>query len=345
MVKLAYTGRHMAYIVTIDASKINTHFKGILYSEFLHLAAVALPKLLVVLLYLHILTNKYERIAAKILIALTFATWLSYTVAATFQCTPFAFNWDKTVANGRCFNTELFANSSSVPNIFTDFAVLVLPLRTVWGLKISVGRRVGLLIIFLTGSVCVTSVSLHKSWADRKNRGIITSVIRTIVFAKTLAEAGPLVDSTCTYHRTVLCLTKSDCHLGNHVALVNWTIIEPGIYLLSACALSFKPLFRMFAKALHLQVFFTHTRSAFQPGGSHTTRNLTIGTQTDIRLQTIPNNSAGKFHRLSEDSTSSAEDMKMEVLVTTTVDVDMESEHPTAKLARQEYAKNIGQAM
>jgi hypothetical protein len=165
MVKLAYTGRHMAYVVTVDASKINTHFKGILYSEFLHLAAVALPKLLVILLYLHILTNKYERIAAKVLIALTFATWLSYTIAAMFQCTPFAFNWDKTVANGRCFNVELFANSSSVPNIFTDLAVLVLPLRTVWGLKISVGRRVGLLIIFLTGSVCVTSsslISLHK---------------------------------------------------------------------------------------------------------------------------------------------------------------------------------------
>jgi hypothetical protein len=155
----------MAYVVTVDASKINTHFKGILYSEFLHLAAVALPKLLVILLYLHILTNKYERIAAKVLIILTFATWLSYTIAAMFQCTPFAFNWDKTVANGRCFNVELFANSSSVPNIFTDLAVLVLPLRTVWGLKISVGRRVGLLIIFLTGSVCVTSsslMSLHK---------------------------------------------------------------------------------------------------------------------------------------------------------------------------------------
>jgi hypothetical protein len=133
--------------------------------------------------------------------------------------------------------------------------------------------------------------------------------------------------------------------LGNHVALVNWTIIEPGIYLLSACALSFKPLFRMCAKALHLQAFFTHTKSAFQPGKSHTTKNPTIGTQTDFHLQTMPNTGAGKFHRLSEDSTSTAGDMKMEVLVTTTVDVDMKSEHPTANLARREYAKNIGQAM
>jgi hypothetical protein len=156
MVKIAYTGRHLAYIVTVDPSKIPEHFKGIMISEVLHPAAVAFPKLLVVFLYLHILTNKYERIVAKALVVLITATWFSYTVAAMFQCTPFAFNWDKTVANGRCFNVQVYANSSSVPNIFTDLAVLVLPLRTVWSLKISVGRRMGLLVIFLTGSVYVS---------------------------------------------------------------------------------------------------------------------------------------------------------------------------------------------
>jgi len=145
----------MAFVVTVDPNKIMEHFKGIMVLELLHPAAVAFPKLLVVLLYLHILTNKYERIAAKVLVVLISATWLSYTVAAMFQCTPFAFNWDKTVAGGKCFDVQVFANSSSVPNIFTDLAVLVLPLRTVWELKISIGRRVGLLLIFLTGSVYV----------------------------------------------------------------------------------------------------------------------------------------------------------------------------------------------
>ena len=159
MVEMADTGRHMAYIVTTDPAKITEHFKGIMVLELLHPAAVAFPKLLVVLLYLHILTNKYERIAAKLLVVLISATWLSYTVAAMFQCTPFAFNWDKTVPGGKCFNVQVFANSSSVPNIITDLAVLVLPLRTVWELKISIGRRVGLLLIFLTGSVYVLALS------------------------------------------------------------------------------------------------------------------------------------------------------------------------------------------
>ncbi|KAF2466687.1 uncharacterized protein BDR25DRAFT_163487, partial [Lindgomyces ingoldianus] len=221
MVRKASTGRHMAYVEMTDPARINEHYKGIMVNEMLHLPAVAFPKLVVVLLYLRVFTNKWARMATWALIYIIIATWISYTVAACFQCTPFAFNWDKTIPGGRCFNIYVFSQSSSVPNIVTDVAVLILPIRTVMDLKVSIGRKIGLLLIFLTGSV-----------------GIIASIIRTVVFATT----DPLVDVTFT-----------------HTELVNWTIIEPGMYLLAACALSFKPLFRMAAKALHLDSLVTRT--------------------------------------------------------------------------------------
>lgn len=66
-----------------------------------------------------------------------------------FQCKSFALTWDKTIPNGTCFDVQFFVNSSSVPNIATDLTVLVLPLKTEWCLKISIGRRIGLLLIFL----------------------------------------------------------------------------------------------------------------------------------------------------------------------------------------------------
>ncbi|CAO2656176.1 Nn.00g049790.m01.CDS01 [Neocucurbitaria sp. VM-36] len=292
MVEKAGTGRHMAFVLSTDPAKIPEHFKGIMIQEVLHPAAVAFPKLAVVLLYLHILTNKYERFVAKTLIFVIFATWASFTVAAMFQCMPIAFNWDKTIPGGRCFNVQFFANSSSVPNIATDLAVLVLPLRTVWGLKISVGRRVGLLLIFLTGSV-----------------GIIASIIRTIVFAGTLATAGPLTDVTY-----------------KHVALINWTILEPGMYLLSTCALSYKPLFRMFAKALHLQAFITHTKSTF--GGTRSyVKKTSASTQTNAyHMNNIRNAGVGKFHRLSEDRASdNTVHKRIEVLVTRTIQMASEA--------------------
>ena len=153
MVKKAGTGRHMDYILMTDPGKISEHFKGIMVIEVLHLPAVAFPKLCVVLLYLRVITNKYARMVTWALIYIIAATWVSYTIATMFQCRPFAFNWDKSIPGGKCFNIYTFSQSSSVPNIVTDVVVLFLPIRTVMDLKVSMGRRIGLLLIFLTGSV------------------------------------------------------------------------------------------------------------------------------------------------------------------------------------------------
>ena len=153
MVEKAGTGRHLDYVAATNPLMIMEHFKGIMVHEILHLPAVAFPKICVALLYLRVFTNKWARMATWALIITIAATWFSYTVAAMFQCIPFDFNWDKSNPDGRCFNVAVFAASSSVPNIVTDVAVLFLPIRTILDLKISVGRRIGLMLIFLTGSV------------------------------------------------------------------------------------------------------------------------------------------------------------------------------------------------
>ena len=46
-------------------------------------------------------------------------------------------------------------------------------------------------------------------------------------------------------------------------------MLEPGIYLLSACAISFKPLLRIFLKALHLQNHITPTKYRNSGRSSH----------------------------------------------------------------------------
>ncbi|ORY12762.1 hypothetical protein BCR34DRAFT_482258 [Clohesyomyces aquaticus] len=273
MVKKAGTGRHMAYIQMTDSAKLPEHYKGIMIIEMLHLPAVAFSKLCVVVLYLRVFTNKYARMATWVLIYAIIATWLSYTVAACFQCTPFAFNWDKSIPNGRCFNVFIFSQSSSVPNIVTDFVVLLLPIRTVMELKISMGRRIGLLAIFLTGSI-----------------GIIASIIRTVV----LSGIDPRADVTFS-----------------HTEIVNWSIIEPGMYLLAACALSFKPLFRIIAKTLHLESLLTHTRSTL---GRHIGKTgktgKTSSTKSSLRMETFKSDQSG-FTKLHSGKDGGDEEMNV----------------------------------
>lgn len=100
------------------------------------------------------------------------------------------------------------------------------------------------------------------------------------------------------------------------------------MYLLSACALSFKPLLRMFAKALHLQGFVTHTKSTVGVTRSHVKRTFT-STHTQPEVFELGNVSEfGKFHRLSDDnassSTSGVDEGRIEVPVTKTIKLNSE---------------------
>ena len=53
-------------------------------------------------------------------------------------------------------------------------------------------------------------------------------------------------------------------------------------------------------------------------------------------------NNTGKFYRFSEDSNSSGESKKMEVLVTTTVDVETVSGFRLEGKIMNEFAKDVG---
>jgi hypothetical protein len=91
--------------------------------------------------------------------------------------------------------------------------------------------------------------------------------------------------------------------LFNITPLLNWTVIEPGLYLIAACALSFKPLFRMIARALHLSQLVTYTMSSFGGGktwGDRKTNATSIGGGTVIRMDAFKSGSSGGFTKLGE---------------------------------------------
>jgi hypothetical protein len=125
---------------------------------------------------------------------------------------------------------------------------------------------------------------------------------------------------------------------------VTWTIIEPGIYLLSACALSFKPLFRMSAKALHLHAFITHTKSTFQQGKCHTTKvSMTGNTQSEFQLHAMP---PSKLRQPSEDGWLSDDSKSaVEVSVGQMANTDNEEQAWSRHQSEIYATRNIGSAV
>lgn len=161
--------------------------------------------------------------------------------------------------------------------------------------------------------------------------GIIASIIRTVVFSRIA-----FVDVTCKY--SFIIHSNTFLHTSNHqpdkhTEVVNWTLIEPGMYLLAACALSFKPLFHLVAKALHLSALVTHTRSYVWKENA-TKASKTTTSQDDIYLNTLKSSNSDGFMKLHSGPDSTDEEAEVgiknqtgiKVVVTWSADKDEESQ-------------------
>lgn len=152
MVRVARVGYHLPAVLMHSPSKLATWAKCIYALEWIYLAAVALPKLSILCLYLRIFVKKPYRMATYVLIGMVLSNWLAFILASTFQCSPVEYQWNKKI-HGHCFDVQMYYKFVNVPNIVTDAGMLVLPMPMVWQLNASRTRKLGLTFVFLTGSV------------------------------------------------------------------------------------------------------------------------------------------------------------------------------------------------
>lgn len=153
MVYATGVGRHLEYNLAIDPHRLVAWLKSLYAIKWLYLPSCALPKISILTLFLRIFMDRASRIVTYIIMALIFINWFAYIVACSLQCRPFAYQWDKTIPGGKCINIPLLFKLSSLGNIITDVAILILPFKTVIELHASTARKLGLLFIFSAGSV------------------------------------------------------------------------------------------------------------------------------------------------------------------------------------------------
>lgn len=218
-VKTGGAGRHA---VALTMGEFVMSLKLTVVSEFAYPLSVTLPKLAILSLYLRVFTAKSFRYMCFAVIGIITLSYLATVVSVCLMCTPFAYNWNKTIPGGHCGLIETY-RWPSVPNVVTDLAILLMPLPTIWHLHTSVNQKIGLTITFLTGSV-----------------GIVTAIVRLAVFF----TADMFAD--ITWH----------C-----IEFLTWTTIEPGIYLIAACLPSLRPLFRKMFKDCDFGSIWAQIRS------------------------------------------------------------------------------------
>ena len=104
-------------------------------------------------LYIHIFRVRRFREIVYIGMALVIAYWFSTVVRMFFLCSPFAYTWDKTVANGSCVNLPAAYLSVSIINLILDVMVIILPMPMLWRLQMPTSKKVVISGVFGIGGV------------------------------------------------------------------------------------------------------------------------------------------------------------------------------------------------
>jgi hypothetical protein len=75
--------------------------------------------------------------------------------AVLTQCIPLRMLWDSS-QTGSCFHVVNFYYANAALNITTDVAILLLPMKFLWGLHMPIRQRISLCGIFGLGSLYVS---------------------------------------------------------------------------------------------------------------------------------------------------------------------------------------------
>jgi len=224
--KYAGVGRHVQYLEATDPNKLTVWGQYLVTISLVYLAGVNIPKLAILALYYRLFPINEIRLGVRILVAVLIMLTLSLLITDFAACRPFAANWDQTIP-ATCINKEDFFRWSSIPNIFSDIAILVLPMRVVWNLQAKRRMKIGVTVTFTVGSF-----------------GLITSVVRFTTFFR----KNSFVDGT-----------------WSAIDLIIWTQIEPGVYLICACLPTWRPLLERAGKNFFGKVMNRKTRSSTKP--------------------------------------------------------------------------------
>ncbi|KAF1944951.1 hypothetical protein EJ02DRAFT_420002 [Clathrospora elynae] len=108
-------------------------------------------------LYYRVFPMQRFRQACMVLMAISVGWTVSYLFVCIFQCTPVPRVYDRTIP-GTCINFTWHRWSNAVLNLITDLSIFILPMPVIFRLNMSVGSRIGLVVLFSMGFfICLTT--------------------------------------------------------------------------------------------------------------------------------------------------------------------------------------------
>ncbi|KAH7408821.1 hypothetical protein DE146DRAFT_388802 [Phaeosphaeria sp. MPI-PUGE-AT-0046c] len=108
-------------------------------------------------LFYRVFPMKKFRMICMILGGISVGWTVSYLFVCIFQCNPIHRVYDRTIP-GTCINFVAHRWSNAVLNLVTDIAIFILPIPVILRLNMSIGSKIGLVVLFSMGFfICLTT--------------------------------------------------------------------------------------------------------------------------------------------------------------------------------------------
>ena len=130
-----------------------------------YVLALGFIKISFCVLYLSIFPGKWFRIGCWCVLVIIVGETISEALVVIFQCTPVHKAWDATgYVEGHCVNMTAFYYANFGIKLASDLALFLMPMPKLVRLKMTVGKRAGLVIMFSLGLLYANPSSTLNWW-------------------------------------------------------------------------------------------------------------------------------------------------------------------------------------
>jgi hypothetical protein len=143
-------GKHVQVVPTSDLQSL---LLSLWLGQIFYAVALTIIKISILLLYISLFPTEGIRLAARIIGALCLAWGIETALVGIFSCNPVRAFWITTIENKICINTSMWFIVNSSMGALLDVVILVLPIRKVWGLRMSLRQKVVVSGMFLLGGL------------------------------------------------------------------------------------------------------------------------------------------------------------------------------------------------
>ncbi|KAH7136826.1 hypothetical protein B0J13DRAFT_81558 [Dactylonectria estremocensis] len=253
----------------VDMDDIVMMAKWLVVAEVLYAFNLGWTKLSLLLMYYRIFRVPYFKRMAWIVGTFVMCWVVTITFLFVFICIPVEKLWYPELP-GHCINQVGTWIANAASTIFTDFVILLLPLRPIWKLQLSKSEKTGLMVAFGLGFFVVFASAYR------------TSVLFTY----------SATDPTYTLAPTV-----------------GWTAIEMSAGIVSACLPTMLPVLRIFIRYTGLQALAGTVRgSTTRSKTDRSAFGNGVESREDVEARPAPTsepNARGDvFYRLPDDNGS-----------------------------------------